>query len=474
MFSIVDLSSLAEWLSQPLASGTLLSLGLFGLASHGSCGSCESPKEQEETDPDDAVYEELEGRISELKTKVEQGEVSLKRELADTVLALAVQLHQDGYIDDSIETYDEAVAEFAELCQENADDRDSVRVLGLVNLSRAVALNDLGEQEAAVEGYEDAMKVLAPVANTGDGEAKYDIAGIKLNCGMIFHELGELDKAKQMLEESFLEFRALEKISELDTRFYMGKVSVALGNLMRDLEEPINSIVDVYNRAMRLFVELIDAGDLKYEHDLANALIEKCMARYEAGAGEDVLVDLQRGIEILEKAANEDPHHAHVELFSAQFAYGSVLYDLEKYADAISVFSETLEKFADIENTQVPILLGEYATVLDHRGMCYFALQQPDAAMADLTQAVRLLEKIWNLDDEQEEEMDEVELLQMSPLLVSAYCNRATIYHQVGKKDLAAADCKAAMNVLEPFRDILGEEFEALQEQIGTVREAIK
>ncbi|MGL6225069.1 MAG: tetratricopeptide repeat protein [Thermoguttaceae bacterium] len=472
MFSMVDFSSLSELLSLSVASGTLLSLGLFGLASHCSCGSCESS--EEETDPDAAVYEELEGRINELKTKVEQGDVSLKRELADTVLALAVQLQQDGYIDDSIETYDEAVAEFSELCQENADDWELVRVLGLVNLSRAVALNDLGEQEAAVEGYEDAMKILTPVANTGDGEAKYDIAGIKLNCGMIFHDLGEWDKAKQMLEESFLEFRALEKISELDTRFYMGKVSVALGNLMRDLEEPINSIVDVYNRAMRLFVELIDAGDMKYEHDLANALIEKCMARYEAGAGEDVLVDLQRGIEILENAASEDPHHARLELFSAQFAYGSVLYDLEKYADAISVFSETLEKFADIEKTQVPILLGEYATVLDHRGMCYFALQKPDAAIADLTQAIHLLEKIWNIDDDGEEGMDEVELIQISPVLVSAYCNRAAIYHQVGKKDLAVDDCKAAMNVLEPYKDMLGEEFAELQEQIEAVRDSIK
>ena len=95
MFSMIDFSGLAGLFFQPFTCETLFFLGLLGLASNCSCGSHHEEDEQDET-----IYIELERRIGELKTKIEQGEVSLKRELADTILALAVQLQQDGFGDD--------------------------------------------------------------------------------------------------------------------------------------------------------------------------------------------------------------------------------------------------------------------------------------------------------------------------------------------------------------------------------------
>ncbi len=467
MFLSIDLSHLSDLYTMSAGYLSLFfGFALLGFAGSCSCGSCGGSDGEDADADDDSAYAELEGQIEELKSKLEGGETEARRELADACLAFAVQLQQDDFLEESVEAYDEALGQFQILKDENADDEDIVRLLGLANLSRAVALNDLGEKEEAITGYDRAVEIFLPIAARGDGEAKYDVAGIKLNRGIIYHELGELDKANKELDEAFTDFRALEKISELDTRFYMAKVSVAIGNLFRDLEEPIEKIVDVYNRAMRLFVELIDAGDMKYESDLANVLIDKCLARYDAGEGEAVLLDMQRGLEILEKIARENPGEGQFDLFNALMAYGVVLLDLEKYGDALSIFNDVAAKFPEFKNADDPILLNEYAGMFDHRGMCSFALQKIDEAIADLTQAIDIRESFW----EEEWDLDDDDLSHLAPSLVSSYCNRALVYEISGKKDLSLDDCQKAMNVLEPYADDLGDDYEELCEQIKEIQ----
>jgi len=408
----------------------------------------------------------LESRVEALQTQYEAGDSAVLRDLADATLALAAQSQQDDYLEESISMYDDAIERFQLLQKENPQDDNLTRLIGLAYLSRAVARNDLDEKEDAVKDYDDALAVLTPLSTAGDGEAKYDIAGIKLNQGTIYHELGDLDKASKLLDESFMEFRALEKISELDTRFYMGKVSVAIGNLLRDQEAPIEKTIDVYNRAMRLFVELIDAGDMSRELDLANALIDKCMARFEAGQGEDVLIDMQRGIEILEKLNREENEEAFFDLFSALMAYGDILTHLEKFNDAMSVLHEVVQKFKAMEEIDDPNLFSEYAGVFERRGLCYFNLGKKDEALADLTRGIELSEKLW----EDEWSLDEESLAHFVPSLVSAYCHRAAIYDTLGKKDSALDDCQNAVKVLAPYEEDLGEDYQVFLTQIEEIR----
>jgi len=464
MSSLFEFSGLWEQFPSQAAITTFLGCALFG-GVH-CCGKkeedcCHSDHEHEE----DPAYAEMESQIEELQARYESGDQSVLKDLANVTLALAVQLQQDDYLDDSISMYEDALEHFLLLQKENPQDEDITRLIGLAYLSRAVALSDLDEKEEAVKDYDNAMVVLSSLVAAGDGEAKYDVAGIKLNQGTIYHELGDLDKAAKLLEESFMEFRALEKISELDTRFYMGKVSVAIANLLRDQEAPIEKIVDVYDRAMRLFVELIDAGETRHELDLANVLIAKCMARHDAGQGEDVLLDMRRGIEILEKQRQEGNAAAIYDLFISILLYSDVFSDLEKYNDALAILNEVAEKFKEMEQVDDPVLFSEYAGIFGRRGLCYFHLNKPEEAVADLTREIELKEKLWK----DEWNLDSEVLAQLVPSLVAAYSHRAMIYDALGKKDLAMNDCEKATKVLLPYEAELGEDFRELIAQIEDI-----
>ena len=468
MSSFFEFSGLWEQLPSLAAIAAFLCCALFG-GTH-CCGEKEEDcchSDHEHDDGEDSAYAEIESQIEELQSQYESGNQEILRDLADLTLALAVQLQQDDYLEESVSIYEEALEYFQLLHKENPQDNDIARLIGLSYLSRAVTLNDLDEKEEAVKEYDNALAVLAPLDAAGDGEAKYDVAGIKLNQGTIYHELGDLDKAAKLLDESFMEFRALEKISELDTRFYMGKVSVAMGNLLRDQEAPLEKIVDAYDRAMRLFVELIDAGEIQRELDLANALIAKCLAKHEAGQEEGVLIDIQRGIEILEKQNNEENEAAFYDLFVTLLMYSDLLADLEKFDDALSVLSDAVEKFKVIEQVDDPALFNEYAGMFQRRGLCYFHLEKPNEAIADLTREIELKEKLW----EDEWSLDSETLAHFAPSLVLAYCNRGVIYEALDKKDLAMNDCQKAVRILEPYKENLGEDYEELLAQIDAIRD---
>lgn len=429
---------------------------IFGFAFCGSgCGD-----ENCECEDDTLVdYEKLEAKIDELEEKCEAGDVSAQRELADLYLAYAVEKQRDDLLEESVDAYDNAIDLFEELV-EKGDDPGLARVLGLAQLSRAVAMTDLGESESAIEGYEAAIETLTPAANSGDGEAKYDIAGIQLNLGTTYHELGEYDTAMKLLDASFLAFRALEKISELDTRFYMGKVSIAQANLARDMQEPIEKVVDLYNRAMRLFVELIDAGDMKHEHDLANALMDKCIARFDAGHGEEVLLDIERAIEILRKVSRDGNSMATIDLFDAMTSQGLVFAKLENNEQALEVFDNILSLFGDFAEMDDIGLLDLYASVYDHRARVLNSLNRPKEAVDAASEAVKIREKFQGEDLEPEAKAF------LAASLVDSYCIRIIANKKLGKADLVKADGEKASKLIAPFADELGEDYEEITAQI--------
>lgn len=483
MLTSLNFSGVLEWLS---SWNSLVSL--FGVAALAGvqCGcGCNHGGEDDKNgghDDDDSVYGEIEAKIEELKgtleTASETDKLEIHRDLGDTILALAIQLQRDDYLEESDDAYQEAIQQLHTVLQAQPDSNEEIRRLcGLANLSHAVVLNDLDQKENAIEGYEKARGILEPLATKGDGEAKYDIAGIKLNQGILYHEIDELDKALKLLDESFTEFRALEKISELDTRYYMGKVSVALGNLYRDQNEPIEKIVDMYNRAMRLFVELIDAGDIHHEIDLANALVDKCTARYDAAAQsgaqsegqaekEAILKEMQEALRVYEKLMAEDNPEAYYDAFGAKMSYAIMLDDCGQYDEAIKVFDEIQEKYKDWENADDPMILNEYAELYERRGQTLTNMGKAEEAIQYISKAIDIREKFW----EDEWGLTPDDLLQFAPSLASAYCNRATLYDQLGKKELVLADCKSAMNVLDPYKEDLEEDFDELANQIEIIQ----
>jgi len=371
-----------------------------------------------EPQAEEVEVDAIKNRIAELeKTSVRSLEQN--DELANLYSVWATALFDEGAdLDEIVSLFGKAEAVLkATLAQ--GDDTEVRRQLGNVYLNWAVALNDDDDLTSAIDNYLKGIETLMPLDNTGDAEAKYDIAGMKLNLGIVYHELGEYEKAKTCLDESFLEFRAVEKIGIADTRLYMAKVSVQQGHLLSDMGEPLAAITDAHNRAMRLFVEVIeDLQEPKYERDLASVLLDRCVSLYEDWLDNefeseeeqdkkiaDILLDIARGVELLEKQCHDGNELARFDLFHALVFQGKVLCDTERYAEAKVVLDRTISEFADLcdEEEEEDIFLMQMAMAYASRAIVQMGLGKQDLSKQDCQKGSELVNKLFQKDSDDED-----------------------------------------------------------------------
>ncbi len=418
-------------------------------------------------------------RIAELE-KIRTRTIEQQEELAESYVMLAIALYEEeAELDEILELYSKAENVLQQTLSQGEDD-EIRRKLGTVFLHRAVTFNDYDDLEKAVQCYDQAIEAMLPLDNKGDGEAKYDIAGIKLNRGMIFHETGEYEKAEKDFDDAFLAFRAVEKISDLDTRFYMAKVSVAQGSLLRDLDRPLDKIVDAYNRAMRLYVELIDMGQLEHERELANVLMDRCTAYYEAYLNQEfesaaerkqkfdaVLLDVTRAIEILDRLAAGGDLAARIDLFNAYATQGAMLLDIEAFTESQAVFKQVIAGFADFAKDADPTLVSQYAAAFENSGFASMNLNCFDEALAEFNKAIELREKIQSEDFD----LDDEERMIFVPSLATSYANRANAFASLNNLDAARTDCSKGIQLLQPLKDDGDEEIEEIESMLKALLE---
>ncbi|MDR1963493.1 MAG: hypothetical protein LBQ50_06920 [Planctomycetaceae bacterium] len=436
---------------------------------HGN--ECETGCNQNHVD-----LEALKTRVAELE-KISARTIEQNEELAELYVAWATERFEEGdELNKVLDLFNKA-EKVLQATLAHGEDDETRRRLGNVYLHRAVAYNDYEEFKPAIESYGLAITTLKPLEDKGDGEAKYDIAGIRLNRGIIYQELGEFEKAKTDFDESFTAFRAVEKISDLDTRFYMAKVSVAQGNLLRDMGEPLDKIVDAYNRAMRLFVELIDIGQMEHERELANTLLFRCTATYEDYMNRefdsetervnkvgDVLVDVGRGIEILEKLAKNGDFGNRFDLFQALTTEGTMLLDIDKGLEAHKVFDRSINDFADFANEQDPIVLNFYAVAYENRGVASLNLGNIKESLADFDKAIENREKFLNKELSHQFGLDEEGRSVFLPALATSYANRANAYATLGNIEQAKKDAQHGLDIIHSLKDELGDELEEIEQ----------
>ena len=393
--------------------------------------------------------------------------------LAQLYVKLAIWLYEsdaEGDLQEIFDLFSKAEAVLRQTLAQG-EDEEIRRKLGMIDLHRAVVCNDCDGMDEAVHYYTTAIETLMPLDHKGDGEAKYDIAGMKLNRGQIFHELGEIEKANKDYDEAFLAYRAVEKISDLDTRFYMAKVSVAQGSLYRDMDEPLERIIDAYNRAMRLFVELIDAGEKEHEQELANVLMDRCTASYESYMNQgfeceadrkskfdDVLLNVGRAIEILDRLG--DGETVRCDLFNAYTTQGAMLLDLEQFPESLEVFDRLIRDFSDFATETDPTLVNQFAAVRENRGCALIGLGRFDEALGDFNQAIACREHLQSPDFD----LDDDERKIFVPSLTTAYANRANAYAALNKLGEARTDCQTGITLLQPLKTADNEDNEEIEE----------
>ncbi|MDR2763109.1 MAG: hypothetical protein LBB88_10935 [Planctomycetaceae bacterium] len=443
-----------------------------------SCSDCAGDHNAEPRD-----IEPLKKEAAELENlparSIEQSE-----KLADIYAELATIAYDEGeHIDTIIMLLDRAEKTLKNTLAQG-EDAEIRRKLSNIYTQRAIIYNDFDDLDSAIDSYSAAFAALKPLDDSGDGEAKYDLAGIQLNRGVLSHEKGDFANAKTDFDESFLAFRAVEKISDLDTRYFMAKVSIAQGTLFRDMDESLEKVVDAYNRAMRLLVELIDIGQMEHERELANVLLDRCTATYEsyrdgefetetekANKINDILIDVGRGIEILERIVKTDPQfESRIDLFNAVATEGSILLDMDKFEEAINAFNRIIKEFEDFSKVDDPTLLLHFISALENRSVCFARTGIFDKALVDATECIKLAEKIKNIAQELNDDEEESDFLLHT---VTFYANRANIYKAIGKKEEAIKDYESGYQIIEKLKKSFGNDLDDIAEIFNDIKNQI-
>ena len=363
--------------------------------------------------PEDVDLGALQSRVAELE-KMPTRSLEQNDELAALYSIWATILFSQGAdMDESAAMFGKAEAVFkATLAQ--GDDVEVRRQLGGVYLAWAVALNDYDALEEAIDRYLKGIEILKPLDESGDGEAKYETAGMKLNLGIVYRELGDFEKAKATLEEAFIAYRAVEKIGAMfDTRFYMAKVSVQQGNLLYEMGEATDQIVDSYNRAMRMYVEVIeDEGRTDLERDLANVLMDRCMVIYENclnqkfdsdeerdKAVEGVLVDIGRGLELLETQYKNGLEEARYDMFHGLMLQGKIFCSIEKYAEAKISLDRTINEFSDLCDGEDDVFMMQMANAYCDRAVVHLGLGNAAQSKQDCQKGSELISALLQSPD---------------------------------------------------------------------------
>jgi len=410
-----------EFASLPFDWNTLLfGAGLAGVAGLASVFTHGLPEEQESLESIDMDI--LRNRVAELESTA-----SRTLEQNDELAALysvwaAVLCGEESDLDEVAGMFGKAEAVLKETLT-HGDDADTRRQLGGIYLAWAVALNEYDELVGAIDYYQKAIDVLKPLDNSGDGEAKYETAGIKLNLGIVYRELGEYEKARAALDESFLAYRAVEKIGVLyDTRFYMAKVSIQQGNLLYEMGETLGNVVDAYNRAMRLYVEVIeDEGRFELERDLANVLLDRCMVTYEDSLNQkfdsdeerdnvidNVLIDIGRALELLEKQHEDGNEASWHDLFHGITLQGKVLCAAARYDEAQKILDRAISEFADLCEDDDDIFLLQMAMAYADRAIVHLGLGNEESSRQDCQKGVELIDKLLLSADSEDEAIQEL------------------------------------------------------------------
>ena len=371
--------------------------------------------------------EELQKRVAELEASPSRT-LEQNDELVALYAGWAIALYdsEEGELDDIIGLFTNAEAILQETLAQGDDDV-ARKQLGNVYLECATVYNGFDELTSVVDLYLKAISTLQPLDEASDGDAKYDIANAKLHLGIAYRELGELEKAKTVLDESFIAYRTVEKISDDDTRICMAAVSVQQGHVLHEMGEESGQVIDAYNRAMRLYVEIIeDQAMVELERNLANVLLDRCMVMYEAWSEqnfdteeernqkiEDILTDISRGIELLQKQYEEGNAIARLDLFHGVTLQGKILCDAALYAEAKQSLDQTINDFADLCDGDDDMFLMQMTMAYATRAVVHLGLGDKKQSEADCLKGSELVNKLLQADSSDEDVQELKEQFQL-------------------------------------------------------------
>ncbi|MDR3109848.1 MAG: tetratricopeptide repeat protein [Planctomycetaceae bacterium] len=451
------------------------------------CGHCDGGDEEDDSDDCDELseaYADTENEIAVLaQNKSRTEEQSL--ELIGLYAKLATQKIESYEVDDAVSAYENAIGLLTAMPDINNNDIKARHLAELyVDVSRLLA--NLGDHDDALASLSKAKDALKDLVGRQDGDAMYEVAQIQYHRGCIYREVGDNGEAAKALDDAFIRYRALEKITDLsDTRYDMALVSLEQAFLMRETGQPIAKITDLYNRTMRLLVELIDIGQLEHELLLAETLIDKCSATFDAYLNDEVefeseekekeefdvvLKTVTQGLDIMRRLAQEKTNvEAQEAYLDSSQHYMEMLSQRGRDDEALKLCDEVINEFFG-DGSDIPDGAGfQYAMLLNTRGDLLRRAGRYDEAIKALDTALGTVNT--EISDLDLEVMSQFGDDMLAPMHVIAQLIEDKILTFSDKGDKAAANkCfEDAKTLIEPFRAIWQEQADEALKKIEEV-----
>jgi tetratricopeptide (TPR) repeat protein len=451
------------------------------------CGHCGGDGDEDDLDDDDDltdVYAETEESIAALaQNKSRTEDESL--ELIGLYEKLATQKIECYEADDAVSAYENAIGLLTAMPDINSNDIKARHLAELyVDISKLQA--NLGEHDDALVSLSKAKDALKDLVARQDGDAMYEVAQIQYHRGCIYREIGDNGEAAKALDDAFIRYRALEKISDLsDTRYDMALVSLEQAFLMRETEQPIDKITDLYNRTMRLLVELIDIGQLEHELLLAETLIDKCSATFDAylkdevkfdstekenEAYDEVLKTVTQGLDIILRLAQDETNvDAQESYLDSSQRYMEMLSQRGRVDEALELGNKVINDFFG-DGSDIPSGAGfQYAMMLNTSGDLLRQAKRYDEAIKAFDAALDAVNnEISDLDLEVMSQFGD-DMLAPMHVIVQLESDKILTFNEKGDKSAARKCFEEAKTLIEPFRAIWQEQADEAVKKIEGV-----
>ena len=232
------------------------------------------------------MVKQTDERISELVDLLD-GTPENRRELEDELIRLylsrAARRQEEEEYDRAEEDYSAAFGRIEEYVDSYGESVDMLKQIAAARLNFGIMLNDSGELDEADRQYELCGEANEKLVAFGDGEAKLDLVGVKLNRAAISFERDEHSSGLNSLDEAIVEFQT---ISETDHErndvacYYLAKALMTKADALRsrldddDFESPdAEEARAATRRAVGVYRTLVKAGHTNYKRDLADSLV---------------------------------------------------------------------------------------------------------------------------------------------------------------------------------------------------------
>lgn len=422
----------------------------------------------------------LKSRIGRLEERIASGEENVEEPLTQDYLTLAIESQDEEDFDEALEYYLRAIRTLKQAIAKRPSS-ERTRMLGLARLSYAVMLNDIGKWAEALVEYRNAAEAMAQLAESGDLEARLDLAGIHLNVATIHFELGDTTGDRTPVLERIEKVRTgfeslLGTEKEDEARFYLAK-ALTLESSVHEEEENFEAAARTVREAVALLRTLTDAGHDEYRADLASALAEAAeLSMYDPLDGtptlEQALPAASEAAALFREQVSSGRPDLCADLFDIALTEAKLLFQLGRGDEALAAYNRLIDSFDSFRESTSAEMLVHLAQAHSGRAnaLTKFGQDQFLDVQNDLTTAIELYDHALIIEqtlpdadtDEGHERTSQLRLLQM--------------FDRIGRGSNAVvrlADLPSAENDLRTAKETFDDLAEYLDEEKESFRDIL-